>query len=67
MRELKKELWPFKISVPGPGYAMHNVEIWLGDNFGAFKGRWNVVYRAQISDYYFRNEKDAVFFALRWT
>lgn len=65
MRELKKELWPFKVCINPP--EDDQVEKWLGDNMGAYKGRWNVVYNHSRLDYYFRNGSDATFFALKWT
>lgn len=68
MRQLKKEIWPAKIPVPmtidnGGHYEIEN---WLGENMGPFKGRWNQVPTMKGVDYYFRNSKDATMFALRW-
>jgi hypothetical protein len=42
-------------------------EVWLGENMGPFKGRWNVVYRVNAVDFYFKNSKDATIFTLRWS
>lgn len=64
MRTLKKLIWPHKVSVPVLENA--DIEYWLGENMGIFKGKWNVVYNHKTIDYYFRNEKDAILFALRW-
>lgn len=65
MRRLKKELWPCKISVPGE-LDPYDVEIWLGENCGSIKNRWNVVYNFSTVDYYFRDNQDMLMFALRW-
>ena len=64
MRELKKELWPFRVQVTPP--QDDEIEQWLGQNMGAYKGRWNVVYSSNRLDYYFRNGEDSTLFALRW-
>lgn len=45
----------------------YEIECWLGEQYGPFKGRWNTVPRYKAVDYYFRNSKDANWFALRWT
>lgn len=65
MRVLKKELWPIKIHISK--YNVDEIENWLGEKMGAFKGRWNVVPTYNGADYYFRNTKDASMFALRWS
>lgn len=69
MRVLKKELWPAKILVPltidRPEH--YNIENWLGENMGAFKGRWNQIPCNKGVHYYFRNSKDATMFALKWS
>ncbi len=65
MRRLKKELWPVKITVDKPE-STDDIYYWLGDHLGVFKGRWNAVYQHNCTDFYFRNEKDAVLFSLRW-
>ena len=69
MRALKKELWPYCVSfdVEQTQYTMYDVETWLGENMGAFRGRWNAVYRHDGTDFYFRQGKDATLFALRWS
>lgn len=43
MRTLKKELWPHKVSlnVDDTGMKIDNIEIWLSENLGCFRGRWN--------------------------
>lgn len=67
MRELKKELWPYKIKVNPIGEKdITAVEVWLGNQLGTFKGRWNVMYKHDATYFYFRDLKDATLFALRW-
>ncbi len=66
MRRLKKELWPAKVTIDNREIA-EQVELWLGNSFGAFKDRWNVVYHFEKTDYYFRNDKDALMFSLKWS
>ena len=67
MRILKKELWPYKavIDMDHTRSEIIEIENWLGESLGIFKGRWNVVYNSK-TDYYFRNEKDYVWFTMRW-
>lgn len=67
MRELKKELWPYKVKVNSDNTKdITPVEIWLGETLGTFKGRWNVVYQYNHTDFYFKNSQDALLFTLRW-
>jgi hypothetical protein len=69
MRELKKELWPYKIVIETESkqdIALIAIETWLGEHFDAFKGRWNMIYRVNTTDFYFRNGHDATLFSLRW-
>lgn len=71
MRKLKKELWPHVVSIniqhTHENDTMTNIEEWLGKQLGCFKDKWNCVYRYNGTDFYFRNEADAVLFALRWS
>ena len=69
MRQLKKELWPHKVryGVDESDVKIIEVENWLGENLGAFKDKWNVVYQHRYTDFYFRHGKDASWFALRWS
>lgn len=64
MRQLKKELWPQRVSLKQ--CDADSIHVWLGERMGAFKGRWNVVYNHSKTDYYFRNEQDSLLFTLRW-
>jgi hypothetical protein len=67
MRELKRDLWPYKVKVYSDNLTeITPIEEWLGENFGAFKGRWNVVYYYNKTNFYFRNEEDAIIFKLTW-
>lgn len=66
MRHLKQELWPYMITMGNPS-ENYEREVWLGENMGPFKGRWNVVYRVNAVDFYFKNSKDATIFTLRWS
>ena len=68
MRELKKELWPYKVKIKKLQDAVDitTMEIWLGEMLGTFKGKWTIVYRHDGTDFYFRDERDANLFALRW-
>lgn len=65
MRRLKKELWPVMITVDRPE-IIYDIEIWLGETLGAVTHRWNVVYKHNATDFYFKNQEDATMFALRW-
>lgn len=68
MRILKKEIWPYKIKVNSEiKHDTTHIEVWLGKQLGTFKGRWNVVYQYNETHFYFRNEKDATLFALKWS
>lgn len=67
MRRLKKELWPYCVPVNNKwSNDITTVEIWLGQQFGTFKDRWNVVYQFSRTDFYFRKQQDATLFALKW-
>jgi hypothetical protein len=68
MRELKKDLWPYRVTVNSDWLSdITPIEIWLGEQLGTFKGRWNVVYRHNRTDFYFRFSDDATLFALKWS
>ena len=67
MRQLKQELWPYKVKVNSDNTKdITPVELWLGEQFGTFKGRWIIVYQYNHTDFYFRNRADAVMFSLKW-
>jgi hypothetical protein len=73
-RILKKELWPYCVPVEFTGDIDKNfinvdidkMERWLSNLLGPFKEQWNIVYLHNRTDFYFRNEQDAVFFSLKW-
>ena len=69
MRQLKKEIWPYKVSIneSDNGYKIIEIETWLEETMDEFGNKWTPVYRSSTTDYYFREEKDATWFALRWT
>ena len=68
MRELKKELWPYRVPLNSDWKdEITQVELWLGQQFGTFRGRWNVVYQFNRTDFYFKNTADATLFALKWS
>jgi hypothetical protein len=70
VRKLKRELWPHMVKLDIQDSKQHNItemELWLGATLGTFRGRWNVVYNYNSTDFYFKNEHDATLFALRWS
>ena len=67
MRVLKKEVWPHSIKIKElTDDDVYDIENWLGEKLGTFKGRWNVVYEYNHTDFYFKEQGDAVIFALKW-
>lgn len=67
MRTLKKDLWPCKVAVnPDNVKDITTMELWLGEQFGTFKNKWNVVYHHNETHFYFKNQQDATWFALKW-
>ena len=64
-RILKKELWPYCVPVEFTG-DIDKMKMWLGNLLGPFKEQWNIVYLHNRTDFYFRNEQDAVLFSLKW-
>lgn len=67
MRELKKDIWPHKVIINSDiKEKIFPLELWLGEQLGAFKDRWNVVYQYNRTDFYFKSGRDATMFALRW-
>ena len=68
MRELKHKLWPYKVRIDSDNLRdITPIETWLGEEYGVFKGRWNVIYRYNCTDFYFKLGDDAVFFKLKWS
>lgn len=64
MRRLKKEFWPICITILTENQP--DREIWLVENVGTFRDKWNAAYYANRTDYYFSSESDAALFALKW-
>ncbi len=69
MRQLKRELWPFKIKLDLDDchIKMDEIETWLGEQLGPFKSDWNAVYNNSYTDFYFKSNEDAVMFRLMWS
>ena len=68
MRQLKRDLWPYCVPVSSDWkHDITPIELWLGEQFGTFKGRWNVVYQYNKTDFYFKTSEDATLFALKWS
>lgn len=68
MRRLKKDLWPHRVTLNSDWkYDITPIELWLGEQLGTFKDRWNVVYQFNRTDFYFKNQADATMFALKWS
>jgi hypothetical protein len=69
MRILKKELWPVKVKIDKDEFdsGHYEIELWLGEHLGPFKGRWNSTAGNGCRYYYFRNGQDAMHFSLKWT
>lgn len=67
MRRLKKEIWPYKISLSYVADShIIDIELWLVEKFGERRNKWNIVYGYSKSDFYFKEESDLTFFAMRW-
>ena len=67
-RRLKKSLWPHCVTIGSDRHPdIDPIELWLAENFGAWRGRWNTVYRHNATDFYFRDQGSAVMFALKWS
>jgi hypothetical protein len=67
MRELRKAIWPYKVSIQSADTKeIEKIEYWLGRNVGSFKIRWNIVYHFRTTDFYFKSNYDLTFFALKW-
>jgi hypothetical protein len=68
VRVLKKELWPYRVSLDVVDHDdRYYIETWLGETLGCFKDRWNAVYKYNGTDFYFRDGTDSTMFSLRWS
>ena len=66
MRVLKRSIWPYQVTI-NPNSELSQ-EKWLTQHMGKIRGRWMVFgYGINKISYYFRNEEDAIQFALRWS
>jgi len=66
-----KEFYPYQVKVTYPGLAAdgtqcNELHIWMIENFGLPGGRYMYHPEIRFLSYSFREEKDAVFFTLRW-
>jgi hypothetical protein len=68
MRRLKKELWPHRVEldIDQSQPKIARVETWLGEHYGVCKGRWNQVNHWDHTAFYFRTDRDAMWFTLKW-
>ena len=67
MRILNKEQWPVRVAVNSDNTKdITPIELWLGEQLGTFRGRWNVVYHHNETHFYFKTQQDATWFALKW-
>ena len=67
------QIWPYHITIQRQEWDV--VEQWCEANFGKFGQRWyklgvdpmaHALHRDYQTRWYFKTEKDAVFFRLRW-
>ena len=67
-RQLNKKVWTEKVVLAEPSesdYAPRDK--WLKEKFGSYGNRWYVIINNNKTFiFYFKNEEDAVLFALRW-
>lgn len=69
MRQFKKSIWPYSVTVGKSitdDYNIYDIELWLAEQLGSFREQWNVIYRHNETEFYFRNQNDAVLFSLKW-
>jgi hypothetical protein len=67
MRILNKDLWPHRIVIhKDESRISPEIERWVFEKCGQYKGRWNMVYIYDETHFYFKDGKDATLFALRW-
>lgn len=59
--------WPHQVKITKPIQNLARAEMWLEDHYGSIGGRWNIfAYGQHAAVYYFKNEGDAIQFALIW-
>lgn len=67
MRSLKREIWPYKVTLSVFEEKETSLVSWLGEKMGPFKGRWNMVHHYKGVDVYFKTGNDATLFSLKWS
>lgn len=67
MRQLKRQNWPYKVTIVPPDD--NSIEKWFEDKKDVLCGLWRSIYRYHNNkvDYYFTNGNDATMFSLRWS
>lgn len=67
MRSLKREIWPYKVTLSVFEEKEESLVSWLGKNMGPFRSRWNMVHHYNGVDVYFKTGNDATLFSLKWS
>lgn len=70
MRQLNRNTWTHKISLGQPFTSdkdLNAIDDWLYNQIGEYRDRWNIVYGYKKIDFYFKNDWDAIKFALKWS
>ena len=66
MIRVNRQHWPYMITASPQ--CIQQQETWLEQNVGLIQQDWMVIaFTLHSVDYYFRRERDAVNFALRWS
>lgn len=65
MRRLKKQLWPYYITV-NEHKKIEDIEVWLTARVGAYREQWHAVYYSNKTDFYFKQAPNTTMFALKW-
>jgi hypothetical protein len=68
MRELARSAWPHKIRLNyvADNDSLTRMETWLRNNVGEDSKHWYVIYHYDGTDFYFKDQQDAVWFSLKW-
>ncbi len=54
------------IDKPSDQLNLTEMEIWLGSQFKTYHKRWYIIQGSSQTEFYFKTEKDANWFVLRW-
>ncbi len=54
------------IDKPSDQLNLTEMEIWLGSQFKTYHKRWYIIQGSSKTEFYFKTEKDANWFVLRW-